>query len=414
MVRILVVTQYFWPESFRINDLVLGLIERGYAVTVLTGKPNYPSGKFFAGYGLVGRSAENYHGADVRRVPLVPRGKGGALRLFLNYASFAAAATMLGPILCRDKYDAILVYEPSPVTVGLPALWFKRLHGAPVFFWVQDLWPESLSATGAVHSAWVLRQVERLVRFIYTGCDRILVQSRAFLRPIEALGVEPTRIFYFPNSAEPLYQPMNVSLVDRTQAGVPDGFVVMFAGNIGAAQDFETIMRAAELLQSQAGIQWVVVGDGRMRPWLEEQVKARGLSSNVHLLGKRPIETMPRLFAMADAMLVTLKKDRIFTFTIPSKVQSYLACGRPIVAALDGEGARVVQEAGAGLSVPAEDAAALAGAVLAMSLMDREQREAMGGNGRSYFERNFQRDMLLERLDGWLHETLQRGPACAS
>lgn len=412
--KILVVTQYFWPENFRINDLVLGLMEHGHAVTVLTGKPNYPSGKFFTGYGFLGRWREKYHGADVRRVPLSPRGKGGGLRLFFNYVSFAVAATMLGPFLCRDKYDIILVYEPSPITVGLPALWFKKLRGVPVFLWVQDLWPESLSATRAVRSAWVLRQVERLVRIIYTNCDRILVQSKAFFRPIEALGVEPARIVYFPNSAEPLYQPMKSSSADRAQADVPDGFVVMFAGNIGVAQDFATIIQAAELLQSHARIQWVVVGDGRMRPWLEVQVKARGLSSNVHLLGKRPIETMPHLFSMADAMLVTLKKDPIFTFTIPSKVQSYLACGRPIVASLDGEGARVVQEAGAGLSVPAEDAAALANAVLAMSQMDREQREAMGGSGRSYFERNFQRDMLLERLDGWLHETLQRGSACAS
>jgi glycosyltransferase involved in cell wall biosynthesis len=412
--KILLVSQYFWPENFRINDLVLGLIERGHRVTVLTGKPNYPSGRFFPGYGLVRGHAENYYGADVRRVPLLPRGSGGAVRLFLNYASFAVAATILGPFLCRDEYDAILVYEPSPITVGLPALWLKRLRGVPVFFWVQDLWPESLSATGAVRSAWVLRWAEKLVRFVYKGCDRILAQSRAFFQPIQALGVEPARILYFPNSAEPLYRPVKSSPANRAQAGVPNGFVVMFAGNVGAAQDFETIIQAAERLKSHADVHWVIVGDGRMRSWVEEQVRARALSSNFHLLGSHSIEAMPHFFAMADAMLVTLKKDPIFALTIPSKVQSYLACGRPIIAALDGEGAQVVREAGAGLTVPAEDAAALADVVLAMSRMDRAQREAMGSRGRSYFERNFQREMLLERLEGWLREACGRGLACAS
>jgi colanic acid biosynthesis glycosyl transferase WcaI len=412
--KILLVSQYFWPENFRINDLVIGLMERGHLVTVLTGRPNYPNGKIFPGYGLFRGFVESYRGALVRRVPLLPRGNGGPLRLFLNYASFAIAATLLGPFLCRDKYDAILVYEPSPITVGLPALWLKKLRGVPVFFWVQDLWPESLTATGAVRVAWILRWVEGLVRFIYKGCDRILAQSRAFTQPIQALGVKPAKILYFPNSAEPHYQPVKSNSVDRAQAGVPDGFVVMFAGNIGTAQDFKTIIQAAERIRSHAGIHWVIVGDGRMRPWVEQQVRARELSSNFHLLGSHSVEIMPRFFAMADAMLVTLKKDPIFALTIPSKVQSYLACGRPIIAAIDGEGARIVREAGAGLTVPSEDAEALADVVLAMSQMDRAEREAMGGFGRIYFERHFEREMLLDRLEGWLREACGEGLACVS
>ncbi len=411
--NILIITQYFWPESFRINDLVRGLMERGHEVTVLTGKPNYPGGAFFPGYGLLGRASEDYHGARVRRVPLVPRGRGGALPLALNYLSFACSATLLGPFLCRGRYDAILVYEPSPITVGLPALWLKRLRRAPILFWVQDLWPESLSATGAVRSPTVLAWVEKLVRLIYDGCDRILAQSRAFFAPIEALGVSRERILYYPNSAEALYRPLRATPDARVQAGLPSGFVVMFAGNIGAAQDFGTILAAAEQLKAQADIHWAIVGDGRMLPWVEEQVRTRGLR-NVHLLGRHHVESMPQFFAMADALLVTLKKEPIFALTIPSKVQSYLACGRPIVAALDGEGARVVEEAGAGLTAPAEDPQALADAVLALACLQPREREAMGARGRAYFEANFEREMLVDRLDGWLREIAEERLACAS
>lgn len=412
--KILLVTQYFWPENFRINDVALGLIERGHALTVLTGKPNYPSGRFFPGYGFLGRASEDFHGAAVRRVPLVPRGAGGALRLALNYASFACAATLLGPLLCRERYDAIFVYEPSPITVGLPALWLKRLRGSPVLFWVQDLWPESLLATGAIRSPALLGLVARLVRFIYRGCDRILAQSRAFVAPIQALGVEAERILYYPNSAESLYRPAVPGPQARADAGLPAGFVVMFAGNIGAAQDFETIIQAADRLKSHDDIHWVILGEGRTLPWVEQQVTGRGLVRTFHLLGPHPVEAMPRFFAMADAMLVTLRKEPIFGLTIPSKVQSYLACGRPILAGLDGEGARVVVEAGVGLAVPAQDPQALAGAVLALARMDARAREAMGASGRAYFEAHFEREMLLDRLEGWLRQVSDKRLACAS
>jgi colanic acid biosynthesis glycosyl transferase WcaI len=412
--RLLIVTQYFWPEDFRINDLALALLERGHRVTVLTGKPNYPSGQFLAGYGFLGKSNENYKGAAVVRVPLLPRGDGGSLRLALNYASFAIFATLLGALLCREEYDVILVYEPSPVTVGLPALWLKRLRGAPILFWVQDLWPQSLSATGAVRSALVLRWVEKLVRLLYRGCDRILVQSRAFFEPIELLGVERDRIRYFPNTAEPLYRPVPVKISERARHNLPGGFIVMFAGNIGAAQDFETIVEAAELLRGHEDIHWVILGDGRMYSWVKRQVADRELLTTFHLLGRHPPETMPRYFAMADAMLVTLKRDPIFAVTIPSKIQAYLACGRPIVAALDGEGARVINEAEAGLTVPAQDSASLAQAVLRLARMDPAEREALGAHGRSYFEKNFERDMLLDRLEGWLREISGKRLACAS
>jgi len=400
--KLLVLTQYFWPENFRINDLALGLHERGHEVTVCTGKPNYPEGRFFPEYGFFKHALDDYRGIAVIRVPLIPRGSATGWRLALNYLSFVLFASIFAPLRCRGHFDAILVYEPSPITVGLPALLLKALKRAPVLLWVQDLWPESLSATGAVRAPWLLNLVEHLVRFIYRGCDRILVQSRAFIAPISRFLPDPQRILFFPNSAEELYRPVALDPNARERHDVPAGFTVMFAGNIGAAQDFETIINAAERLKSHSEIKWVIIGDGRMLAWVTKEITRRDLQNSVHLLGKHPLEAMPHFFALADVLLVTLKKDPIFAMTIPAKVQSYLACARPIVAALDGEGARVINEANAGIVVAAENAQALADAVSTLCRLPAEERLAMGRRGRTYFEAHFERGRLLDQLEGWM------------
>ncbi|HNZ11069.1 MAG TPA: glycosyltransferase family 4 protein [Smithellaceae bacterium] len=406
--RILLITQYFWPEEFRINELASRLAERGHQITVLTGLPNYPSGKFFAGYGFGRRTSEKYKGVDVVRVPLAPRGKGGGMRLSLNYASFAVMASLLGPIRCRCTCDAIFVYEPSPITVGIPAIVMKAWISAPVMFWVQDLWPESLSATGMVRSAFILNAVKKLVKFIYAHCDCILVQSKSFIDAIASTGVDRSKIKYFPNSAEGIFDTVTDCGASLDPSYFPDGFRVMFAGNIGAAQDFETILKAAELLKEHQSIHWIIVGDGRKFPWVSEQVQIRSLCKTVHLLGRHPLESMPAFYSRADVMLVTLKKDPIFALTIPGKVQSYLACSRPIIAALDGEGARVVEEAGAGWTGPAEDYAVLAKNVLKAYHTSADDRGQMALRGRHYFEKNFESSTLLDRLEGWLYELAGR------
>lgn len=411
--KVLIVTQYFWPETFRINDLAQGLVKIGHDVTVLTGQPNYPSGRFFEGYHFWGRARETFQGIQVVRVPLLARGNGRTIRLFLNYLSFAFFASLLGPLRCSGSVDIILVYEPSPVTVGLPALVMKAVKKAPLMFWVQDLWPESLSATGAVRSLWILARVAGLVRFIYRGCDRVLVQSRAFVDRVRGLGVLPDRILYFPNSAEGLYRPVTREEVCSGEA-LPDGFRIMFAGNIGAAQSFATILAAAETLRDHHRIHWIILGEGRQSDWVRQEITRRRLERSVHMLGQHPMESMPEWFARADVLLVTLKRDPIFALTIPSKIQSYMACGRPILAALDGEGARVVKEACAGLVVSAEDAAALAEAVLHMSNMPLSEREMLGQNGRRYFLQEFDRDTLLARLDSWMKALVREESKCAS
>lgn len=411
--RILIVTQYFWPETFRINDVVHGLRDLGHEVAVLTGLPNYPEGRFFKGYGFFGPFRDDYSGIPVYRVPLVPRGGGGVLRLGLNYLSFLVTSVVLGLPRMRQRFDAILVYEPSPVTVVLPALLLKRLRGTPVLFWVQDLWPESLSATGMVRTPWILALVERMVRFIYRHSDRILIQSQAFRGQVLRLGAPQEKVVYLPNSAEAFYRPVNLEADAVERKLMPDGFRVVFAGNIGAAQSFETIIEAATLLRDRPEIQWLVLGDGRMRESAVAEVEFRGLKDRVHFLGRFPPESMPRFFALADVLLVTLKRDPVFAITVPSKLQSYLACGRPIVAALDGEGARVLNEAGAGRTCPAEDPQALAAAVLALYDMPKQERERLGVRGRAYFEAEYERGILLQRLSRCIFETVEEGKRCA-
>lgn len=403
--RLLVVSQYFWPENFRINDLVADMTTRGHEVTVLTGQPNYPAGRFFPGYGWGRVRTENYQGARVIRVLLVPRGAAGAIRLALNYLSFAVFGAFGAWLRLRGKFDAIFVFEVSPITVGIPAIVASRRFNAPILFWVLDLWPESLTAAGGVCSPRVLRAVDHLVRWIYRNCARVLVQSRAFIPEIARHGMPPSGILYFPSWGEPLFQPLqqaNATLLPP----LPEGFKILFAGNIGEAQDLPAVLKAAELLRERTDIQWLIVGDGRMAAWAKAEVRRRGLSQ-VHFLGRHPLESMPHFYAAADALLLPLKREPIFALTIPGKLQSYLACARPILAMLDGEGARIVQESGAGLTCPAGDAEGLASQVLQLAAMPDAERRAMGQNGRQYYETNFDRTRLFDQLETWLEHAIQ-------
>lgn len=401
--KLLVLTQYFRPENFRINDVVEGLAARGHEVTVYTALPNYPSGKFFDSYGFLGPYREAFGSVQVRRVPILPRGGGGGSRLALNYLSHACMASLLAPRFLGERFDAILVYEPSPMTIGIPARVLRALLRVPVVFWVQDLWPESLSATGAVRSPAVLAAMDRLIKWIYRGCDQVLVQSEAFIPSVQAHGVPRERIRYLPNSAETFYQRLEPRQEDQEATELPAGFRVVYAGNIGAAQDFPTILAAAELLRGDRKVQWILLGDGRMKGWVESEVRRRSLD-NVHLLGQRRAETMPRYFAHADALLATLRREAIFAYTIPSKIQSYLACGRPVIAALEGEGGRIIREAGAGWTVPPEDPFALAEAVRSASRLDKSELDTMGNRGEAWFREHFERDKLLARLEAFLQD----------
>ena len=396
--NILVVSQYFWPENFRINDVVRSLVDRGATVHVLTGKPNYPEGKIFTGYEALGCQTQELLGATVHRVPIAARGTRSALRLVLNYLSFVISGMLFGPwLLRRQKYDAVFVYGVSPILQAIPALFIGWLKGVPVTVWVQDLWPESLEATGYIRNRRVLGWVRQLVQFIYRHSDLLLVQSKGFEEPVAALA-SGTPVVYFPNSVDAIFSnPPDVSLPNI--APLDNGFSVVFAGNVGVGQAVEVIVEAAAILQNHPEIQFVVFGQGSRWDWMCDQVLQRGLN-NLHLPGRYPVETVPGLMQKSSVLLVSLADQPIFAATVPNKVQAYMAVGRPILACLNGEGARLVLEAGAGLAVPAEDAHGLAEAVLRLYKMPEGERTAMGDNGRRYFKEHFDHERLTDELLG--------------
>lgn len=399
--RLLVVTQVFWPENFRINDMVAELVSRGHQVTVLTGKPNYPSGVFFPEYVADPGAFNAYAGADIVRVAHLARGR-GALRLVLNYATFALWASVAGCWKLRGRqFDAIFCYEPSPITVGLPAVLLRAVKKAPLAFWVLDLWPETLHAVGVVKSPVVLKAVGKLVSFIYQRCDIVLAQSRSFIPQIRKYAPPLGRIEYFPSWSDAVFDMDKVTPAPEVSDSAGQ-FTVMFAGNIGDAQDFPAILAAAEKLKDHAAIRWLIVGDGRRSTWVAEQVEARGLGHCVKLLGRFPVERMPDFFKHADALLVSLKDEPIFAMTIPGKLQSYLAAGIPVLAMLNGEGAEVVDSAAAGLTCAAGDHRALAAAVLRMAAMSDDERCAMAQNGLRASAEMFDRTTLISQLEEWL------------
>ncbi|WP_316746897.1 glycosyltransferase family 4 protein [Pedobacter gandavensis] len=400
--KILVVTQYFWPESFRINDLCIGLHERGHEVVVLTGKPNYPKGHFYDDYSFLNKRQERWNGIKIYRSPLIPRGNGGGIRLFINYLSFALFAS-LKVLFIKGKYDKIFVYEPSPITVGIPAIVAKFKFNAPIYFWVQDLWPESLIAGGGLNNTVIIRVFNSITKFIYKHSKVILVQSEAFRTYINNQGVINDKIVYYPNSTEAFYKVMKKDEVfDKL---LPEGFKIMFAGNIGEAQDFETLLLAAKILKDKnVPVKWVILGDGRMKKHVENQIQELGLKSVFILLGSYPAEDMPRFFSCVDGLIVSLKKNYIFSLTIPSKVQSYLACGKPLIASLDGEGARIIKEAQAGIVAPSEDFESLAKAIEFLYFLSDDKRLSMGNSAREYFEKEFERETLIDKLEVILNE----------
>ena len=415
--RILVVTQYFWPENFRINDLVAELVRRGHEVTVLTGLPNYPGGALFPEFAADRSGFANYEGATIVRVPLVMRGRGRGVRLFANYLSFALSASLLGSWrLRRHRTDAIFVFAPSPITVGLPAVLIGRVKRTPVTLWVLDLWPETLVALDVVRSRLLLGLVSRMVRFIYDRCALVLVQSRGFVPAVlrhSGRNDAAQRTRYFPSWSEPMAAGRAAEPAPDV-AWRPDLFTVVFTGNIGEAQDFPAILEAAERLRDAPRIRWVVVGDGRASRWVEDEVRNRGLEAQVLLVGRFPLERMPSFLRHADALLVSLHADPVFALTIPGKVQSYLQSGLPIVAMLDGEGARIIEESGAGLTCPAGDSEGLARAVLSLSALSAEERMEMGQRGATYAAREFSREQLISRLEAMLAETISDGQRASS
>ena len=398
--KILFISQYFYPESFKGNDIVFDFIKRGHQVTVLTAKPNYPNGKFYKGYTFFNRREEIIEGARIIRTPIIPRGNGKGLSLAINYLSFIFFSYFTCIFRLRDKYDAIFVQQLSPVTMALPGLWIKRRQKIPLVLWTLDLWPESVVSASNFRNRFILGLLNKLVSHIYNSADSILISSQFFRKSItEKIQNKNKPIIYFPNWAEDIFTKPQIQQSQNATPVLPAGTNIMFAGNVGEAQDFESILIAAEItLQKKPDINWIIVGDGRKLNWIKSEISNRRLT-NVVLLGRFPIEEMPFLFTKADAMLVTLKDSPALSMTVPAKIQAYMASSKIILGMMNGEGHDLINTAKCGFAVKAGDAVGLAEKAIYLSNIPKEEKNNYERNSLSYYKENFDKEKLLTNLE---------------
>jgi glycosyltransferase involved in cell wall biosynthesis len=395
--KILIVSQYFWPEHFQINTIATSLQSRGHVVDVVTGVPNYPEGRYYDGYKFIFRvKNEFWNNISLYRMPIFIRDRNSTFMIFINYLSFIFSVFFIAPFALRSrKYDLIFVYGVSPIFQSLPASFLGFLKRAPVVLWVQDLWPESAEISGHVKSSLLLDFIRKIVNFTYRRVDLILVQSKAFI-PILIKSRIKKPIVYHPNTVDDsfyLIEPFDLSPIPSLDGG----FNVVFAGNIGEAQSLETVVATAVRLKSHPEIKIVLFGAGSKVDWVKSEINRNGLT-NLILEGRYPVKAMPVIMSKASALLLTLKKSGALALTVPNKLQAYLAVGRPIVACLDGEGSRLVDSSGAGITVPAEDDEGLFESIIKIYNMSDYDRDIMGANGRNYFKSNFDGERLTDEL----------------
>lgn len=405
--RVLILSQWYIPEpDIKIHLLGKDLVTRGHTVTAITGFPNYPQGRIYPDYHQRIWQWEEMDGVRVLRLPLYPDHSCSAVRRSLNYLSFAASASVLGPVLCGPA-DVMWVYHP-PLTVGIPAWWIGLLRQVPFIYEIQDMWPETMAASGMMSSERTMAWLGRLAQFVYRQAVAITVISPGFKRNLISKGMPAEKIHVIPNWAdEEIYRPVPRDEALAAEHGLAGRFNVVYGGNMGAAQGMHNVIEAATLLRDLPDVQFVLIGDGVDEDALRKMVRERQLD-NVRFLGRQPAEDMPRFFALADVLLVHLKRDPLFEITIPGKTIAYLACGRPILCVVEGDAANVVRDAGAGLVCPPEDPAALAQAVRHLLTMPAEQREVMGQAARRAFLASYTRRILVDRYEALFKEVAGR------
>ncbi len=398
--KILIVTPHFYPENFKCNEMAFELKNRGHEVTVMTAIPDYPYGKFFDGYGILKKRKEIINGVEVRRSLVIPRGKGKPFRLAVNYLSYTFFATFKSLwIAFANKYDIVIVHETSPIMVGIPGVIVKKIQKIPMLFWVLDLWPESLTAAGGIENKLIIKPFDRLTRWIYRNSDKLLIGSKGYRKSINQKGDFNSKIQYFPNWVEE-------SLADSISYDVPtlpDGFNVMIAGNMGDAQDIPHVMEAALLLKGQ-NINFIFVGDGRKKEYVESFVKKNSLEKQVFCFGRFPLEAMPSLFSQADVLFMALTGAPIFSLTVPSRLQAYMSSGKPVVAMINGEGADLIKEADCGWSVRAEDSESLANLLRELSQEDKTVLNKKGINGKIFSEKHFNFHKCMDNIEAIIRD----------
>lgn len=394
--HILVVSQYFYPETFRINDIAAEWVRRGYQVTVLTGIPNYPSGRFYEGYGFTRRRRERWNGIDIIRIPLTARGSSG-IGIVMNYLSFTGSG-FIWKTITKVWADLVFTFEVSPMTQGLVGVWYAAKHHVPHYIYVTDLWPENVVCAAGIQNRAVIALIQGMADYIYHRSRRILTCSKSFIEPIRKRGIARNKIEFWPQYAEDFYHPVkNAAAADMPRDGA---FNLVFAGNVGFAQGLEILVQAAEYLQAEdIRVRFHIIGDGRYLKELKRKTAVSGVSGYFNYISRKPAEQIPQYLSLADALLVILSKSEVYSITIPAKLQSCMACGRPILVSADGEVQDIVRDAEAGLTSNAGDAEGFAENIKTMMALTEEQRKTFGDHALAYSARHFNKNRLLDRMD---------------
>lgn len=395
--KLLIFTNHFFPENFKVNDIAFTMASKGHDVTVLTAIPDYPEGHFPEGYGFFKKRRETINGVKVIRMPLIARGKGGGIRLILNYLSLLFSSLFYALWLAfTQKYDKVFVHHTSPIMIGVPAIIVKRIQKIPLYFWNLDLWPESLTAAGGINNKTILKWVNKLVIFTYNNSDKILMSSMGFKTSILEKGDFADKLIYFPNWAESIFEAQKDDYEIPT---LPEGFKIMYAGNVGEAQNLEKLMEVALKLKNELEIKWIIVGDGRKLNWVKNFVSEHQLQETVFFLGRFPFESMSSFYKEADAMLLSLKDTEIFRVTVPARLQSYIACSKPVLGMINGEAANIIHESNCGYTSNANDVDEFVNQILKMSQLSSEELKTLGANARLYYDKHFLRAHKLSELE---------------
>ena len=394
-VHILVVSQYFYPETFRINDMATEWVKRGYKVTVLTGIPNYPTGKFFEGYDYTHRRRECWIGVEIMRIPIIPRGT-GSVGLVANYLSFVLSGWRW--IKTTDvRAELVYTFEVSPMTQALVGVWYAKKYRVPHYLYVTDLWPENVESVTGIHNKAMIDPLRRMVNYIYRNTDCILTCSQSFVEKICKQNVNIKKIEYWPQYAEDFYGPMEKKGDLLPQDGILN---LVFAGNVGYAQGLDILVAAAkELRKENILVRFNIIGNGRYLTEFQNQVERENVSVYFNFIPRQSAEKIPEYLAFADASLIVLSKSDVFSITIPAKTQSCMACGRPILLVADGEVQNIIKEAGAGLYSDAEDLEGFVSNIKKFMGMDEKQRKYFSSNALLYSQTHFNKQKLLNRLD---------------
>jgi len=398
--HILVIAQYFYPEQFRINDICTEWVKRGYKVTVVTGIPNYPQGKYYDGYGLFKKWKETFNGMDIIRIPLVPRGN-NSIMLALNYLSFVVSG-FFWKAFTKIKADYVFIFEVSPMTQALPGVWYAKKRKIPCYLYVTDLWPENVEIVAGITNKRILNAIGVMVDYIYKRCDRIFTSSESFIQAIVDRGTKREKLEFWPQYAEDYYKP-----VDKGNANIPeipndDIFNIIFAGNIGFAQGLDVLPEAAKILkETNIKVRFNIVGDGRFKETLKSNVEESQVTDYFNFIDKQPATRIPEFMAVSDATLISLSKSKVFSITLPAKTQSCLACGVPVIVSADGEIQDVINKADAGVCSDAGDAQGLADNIKKLVIMPAEKHKDMAQNAVDYYQKNFDKETLLNRMDKW-------------